>query len=206
MTTATIEKDPKIEQLTDEVKAVAARCPAHIETDADLQVATTWLAAVRTRRKDIEKFFADLIKPIQSVVKSHQAKRDEVLAPLAERESKLNVAILGYRQKQQAEAAEAQRKANEAYDKKVEKAVEKGKDVSLIAPPRQIDTPAKTMETGTGAAVSFRKIRKYEIINRDLLPDEYWMPDETKVGKCVRAGLDIPGVRTWEEEVSAVRA
>ena len=196
--------DPRIDELTQDVAKIAAECPLTVATDADLQSATSWLVAVRLRRKKIEGFFAGLIKPIQAAVKLNQAKRDEVLAPLAERESKLNVAILGYRQKQQAEAAEAQRKANEAYDREVEKAIEKGKDVSLIAPPKQVEAPAKTVDAGI-ANVTFRKVKKFEVTNPDLIPDEYWVIDETKLGKVIRAGVEVPGCRIWDEEVTSVR-
>lgn len=203
MTTATM--DPKIEHLNDEVREVAAKCPGAIASDADMQAATSWLAAVRLRRRETEKFFADLIKPIQQAVKSQQAKRDEILAPLAERETRLNMAILAYRQKQQAEAAAAQAKANAQYDKKVEKAEAAGKDVSLIAPPKQVEAPAKTMETSAGAAVTFRKVKRFEVVNPDLVPKEYWMIDETKLGKMIRAGVEVPGCRIWDEEVMSVR-
>lgn len=201
MTTAT---DINVDELAQDVAKIAADCPLTITTDADLQAATSWLAAVRLRRKDIEGFFAGLIKPIQAVVKGHQAKRDEVLAPLTERESKLNLAILGYRQKQQAAAAEAQKKANDAYERKVEKAIEKGKDITAIAPPMQVQAPAKTVDAGI-ANVTFRKVRKFEVTNPELVPREYFVVDEVKLGKVIRAGVDVPGCRIWDEEVTSVR-
>ncbi len=60
-------------------------------------------------------------------------------------------------------------------------------------PPAHVHTDVGTLGTA--------KIRKFEVIDFNLLPNAYKMVDATKLGKVVRAGLDnIPGVRIWTEE------
>ena len=50
------------------------------------------------------------------------------------------------------------------------------------------------------AGLSFRDDWKFEIVNAALVPAEYLMPDEAKIGKAVREQKEtchIPGVKTW---------
>jgi hypothetical protein len=44
------------------------------------------------------------------------------------------------------------------------------------------------------------KVWKFEIADFTLLPDEYKVPDLIKISKVVRAGVNIPGVKSWQEE------
>jgi septal ring factor EnvC (AmiA/AmiB activator) len=175
-----------------------------VKSDVDLQEASEWLAKFRKKRKEIEEQFEVPIKGLKAEVKQLQEQRDKLTAPLSTAEGKLSNEILTYRQKQQAAAAEAQRKLNAQHERKVEKAIEKGKDISEIAPPVQVATPAKSIQTDAGG-VTARKVKKFKIADESLVPDQYWMLDEAKIGKAVRAGIEVPGVHVWEEETLSVR-
>ena len=45
-----------------------------------------------------------------------------------------------------------------------------------------------------------RTTKKVRIINSDLIPREYMVPDEVKIRRVVLAGLEIPGVEVYEEK------
>jgi hypothetical protein len=63
-----------------------------------------------------------------------------------------------------------------------------------------VEAPAKTVHTAAGK-VTMRSVWKAEVIDFNLLPDEYKVADEVKIGKVVRAGVrQIPGVRIYEEK------
>lgn len=57
--------------------------------------------------------------------------------------------------------------------------------------------------------VSYRDVWEYEITDPALLPREYLMPDEKRIGSVVRAmraETQIPGVRAYARRTTAVRA
>ena len=43
------------------------------------------------------------------------------------------------------------------------------------------------------------KVWKFEVEDLTKIPLEYLMPDMVKIGKVVRAGVKIPGVKSWQE-------
>lgn len=192
--------------LSGQVTELLDQAPPTITTDAEVQTATSWLAAARTRRKEIEAFFDRLIKPFKEAVKSHQAECATLLNPIQDRESRVNAAILTYRTRVIAEAAKAQEQANRQHERDMVRAEKKGQDVALVPPPPVIETPASSVQTEAGQVV-FRKVRKFEIVDPAKVPPEYCKPDEVLIGKGVRAGILKASVwlKVWEEECTSVR-
>lgn len=193
----------EIIQLAEQVQTLVAGRLRTITTDAEMMVATGWLAQVRKRRKEIEEFFDRLIKPFRQAIAEQKRQCDNLLAPLRTEEAAQNTEILRYRQEQARQAAAAQLKFDAQHERRVERAIEQGKDPALVKPPMVVAAPAKTVDTG-GAKVTFRKVRKFKVRDPLQIPDEYWVIDEVKIGKAVRAGINVPGCDIWEEETSAV--
>lgn len=53
---------------------------------------------------------------------------------------------------------------------------------------------------------SIRTVWKFEIIDENLLPREYLMPDEKKIGSAMALGArEIPGVRIYEDQLLHLR-
>jgi hypothetical protein len=175
-----------------------------VKTDQDELVACDWLARIRLKRREIQSQFEAPIKGLRAEIAKLQTQRDDLLRPLAEAEARIESEIRAYRLRKAQEAAARQAKAEAAYEKKIERAISKGLDPVAVPPPPVIPAPTKTIKTETGK-VTARKIRRFRIVDPDQVPDEYWVIDETKIGRAVRAGLEIPGVQTWEEEVLQVR-
>jgi hypothetical protein len=202
MTTST-QDEPVIDVLTKEITELSAT-KITVKSDADMMAASEWLVRFRKKRKDVDEQFDVPIKGLKAEVKQLQDQRDKLTAPLSQAEARLSSEILAYRQKQQAAAAAAQAKLNAQHERKIEKAIEKGKDVADIAPPVQVAAPAKSVQTDAGG-VTARKVKKHRIVDESLIPDTYWIVDEAKVGKAVRAGIEVPGVQVWDEETLSVR-
>lgn len=104
--------------------------------------------------------------------------------------------------KEQAALDEARRKEQEKLNKKAEK---KGVEAPVLPPATVLPLPPKvevkqTVHTDIGRS-TVRKAMKFEVIDPKLVPAEYLMPDEKKIGAAVRAKLvaSIPGVKIWEE-------
>lgn len=211
-----------IETISEEVLTLVSQSPSVIQTETQYQDATAWLADVRPKRKKVEAFFDALIKPHRQAIKDNQDTCKALLQPVADKEAFVNAAILTYRQKLAATAAKEQERQNQMYEQRVEKAVEKGKEVAEVRPPAQVTAPATTLKTDAGA-VTFTKIKrgrlsaypsyttnsKEDVHRHDpelhIIPDEYWLLDWAKVGGAMRAGVRVPGITAYDDEVSRVR-
>ena len=62
----------------------------------------------------------------------------------------------------------------------------------------------QNVNTDTGRA-TIQERWDYEIVEPNLIPREYLMPDETKIGRAVRAGVlaELPGVKIFKRKVTA---
>jgi hypothetical protein len=79
---------------------------------------------------------------------------------------------------------------------------------ALIHPPINTIAPPpieKTIKSGSGSATA-REVSKFEVINPMLVPDEYWVIDESRVRARINSGVtEILGVRIWKETALTIR-
>ena len=106
--------------------------------------------------------------------------------------------------KEQAALDEARRKEQEKLNKKAEK---KGVEAPILPPATVLPQPPKvetkqTVHTDIGRS-TVREAMKFEVVDPTLIPREYLMPDEKKIGAAVRAKLvtQIPGIKIWKENI-----
>ncbi len=150
-----------------------------------------------------------------------EAERQAAEAARRERE-RLERAAAAEREKARKaqEAAEAKARAAEAAGR-AEKAAQMREQAAARAAASEAEAAAKlaaaqAMPTApvvhipapTAVGISTRKTYTYEITDAALLPREYLAPDETRIGKVVRAlgeAAHIPGVRVIVRETSAAR-
>lgn len=151
---------------------------------------------------NINNIFKKIALPFQQNDALIKSKRDVYLTE-QDRQAKEQQRILDeqYR-KEQAVLEEARRKEQEKLNKKAEK---KGTEAVVLPPATVLPPPPKvevkqTVHTDLGRS-TVRKVPKFEVIEPSLVPREYLMPDEKKIGAMVRARLatSIPGVKIWEE-------
>ena len=106
------------------------------------------------------------------------------------------------RRKEQAILDEQRRKEQEKLDKK---ALKTGVEapvlapVTILPPVPKVEVP-KTTHTELGFS-TVKKVMKFKVLNPDLVPREYCIPDEKKIGVLVRAKVlkELPGIGIWEE-------
>lgn len=166
-----------------------------ITTPEENVLATELKAKLKEIGKRIKDRKEEITKPLNEALKSAR----QLFAPLEEQfenaETIVGRKLLAYKQKVDAEIRakedEIARKAAEGKikletaEKKMEKLDEK-----------RIE---KTVQTSHGQ-VQFRKIKKVRIINKDLIPDKYWVLDEVLIRKDVLAGIPVSGAEMYEEE------
>lgn len=111
--------------------------------------------------------------------------------------------------KAQREAEEAAQKERERLAKLAEKQIEQNrieaaeKTMDKIEAVQVAPVPVIMPSLPKVSGEKPRTVKKFEIVNKTLVPEEYKVVDETKVRKVVNAlGMEtrIPGVRVWEED------
>lgn len=177
-----------------------------IVSDADVKTATEDLSLVSTLKKAIEAKRTEYTGPINTHLKAVNEAFKLLTNPLEVADKTTRDKILAYRREQERKAREVEeinRLRMEAARKEMELKGEVTQPIEFVelvlAPPAHVHTDVGSLGTA--------KIRKFEVIDFDLLPKEYKMVDATKLGKVIRAGLDnIPGVRIWSEDTLRINA
>jgi hypothetical protein len=69
-----------------------------------------------------------------------------------------------------------------------------------------VEQPSTTVRTDRGTS-SVRLVRKFQVVDPSLVPADYKLVDEQRIGREVRAGVlkHLPGVSIWEQEDLQVR-
>ena len=170
--------------------------------------------------KRIEAFRLAIVKPLNDHVKTINGVFEKIMAPFENNDRIIKQKRDVYLREQERIRAEAQRKIDEQYRKeqaaieaqrqkeqaKLNKQAEKKgveapilPPATVLPPPPKIEAP-KTVHTDLGRS-TVRKIMQFEVMDPNLVPREYLMPDEKKIGAAVRSKLatSIPGVKIWED-------
>lgn len=142
---------------------------------------------------------------------------------LSQAESLLKNAMVGYQQEQEKIRQEQERRAQEAaraeeekqrkaIEARAAKAEEKGniaKAEELREKAQEVFVPrpvvASSLEKCSGVAT--KKVWKFRVTNKILIPIQYLVPDEKMIGEVVRATkgtISIPGVEVYCEDSLAV--
>lgn len=161
--------------------------------------------AVTAERKKVEEHFKlpiqqakDAVKDLQHAVKSH-------LAPLTAKEVALRQLVTTYHQAQAERRRKEQERLNKQHEKKIENAIAKGKDITEVAPPKMVETLAKTTQV-QGGKVTFREVKKVVILDESKIPEVYWdkVLNKKRVEMAVKAGEYVPGTQLVIEKEVAV--
>jgi len=173
-------------------------------------------AKVKLLLKDIEDRRKKIVEPIKREATAVDAEARTWSDPLKAWDKDAERVLLAFqrmdadkrrreeeaRQKQIAEAAEAQRKAEDAGDFAAADAASAQIMQVEAAPTLQ---PVKGYKTDAGTT-SLRKTWKVEVVDPTLVPDAYLVPDLKKLQAAVDAGArEIPGCSVYEHESLTVR-
>lgn len=140
-------------------------------------------------RKDAAKLIEQISEAFDPTVKSAHtawkialAQRDTYLTPVKSVDARLKAKMDAWLTKEKAKISEAQK--------------ELGSDTMVV------------LEAPKTDGVSSRKVWKYVVEDEALIPDEYWVIDEKKLGEQVRKEKDkcqIPGIRVFSQESTSVK-
>ena len=169
----------------------------------DARKATDDLAAIAGYKKKLEEARKGYVGPLNAHVAAINAAFKDFGAPFVQADVILRQKVQAYRAEQdrvRLEEEKINRLRTEAAQREMELKGELTEPVNLV-PVSQ--APAKLYH-GLIGAVGTTKTWQFEVEDFTLLPPEYKLPDNAKIGKAVRVGVHIPGVRAWQEETLRV--
>ncbi len=188
-----------------------------IATDADLKGAVDDLAIIARVWKALTEKKAEYSKPIKVHLETVNAAFHMLLQPIEAADEITRDKWTEYRaeqvrrkyeadeinRKRQAEADEINRQKEELARR--EAVLNNGEitvDLTPVIAPAPIVAPVPVAKVRTDQGTTQTTHNwKGEVVNFELVPNEYKVIDYVKLGKVIRAGLHtIPGVRIWDEE------
>ncbi len=173
-----------------------------IITVDDMKLANDDFIIIGKLKKAMEAKRKEYVSPLQDHVKTINDAFKKLMEPIEVADKVTGQKMLAFTLKQKL-IREEQEKINalrlEAAKKEMELKGELTESVNLVEVIPEIKRTTTEMGT-TGQKDHWT----FEVTDFALLPDEYKMPDATKIGKVVRAGLHIiPGVKIWNEPILA---
>ncbi|KKN71857.1 hypothetical protein LCGC14_0417110 [marine sediment metagenome] len=180
-----------------------------VETHEDANAAVTDLSCIKALRQNLEVKRRSFIDPHRAYVSEVNEAFKIFEAPIIEADKSLRGKWTTFKLKQEAirqnalEAVEAQRIAD-AKAKEVREAtgeiVPKQTEAQVVVP----DASTRThTDMGTAGMVM---IKKWAVADENKIPRSYMEPNTKMIGKVIRAGGDIPGIRVWDEPSSRITA
>ncbi len=171
-----------------------------IASTEDVKLATEDLALIAGVKKAVEDKRMEFTTPLNGYLKEINATFKQVSEPLDQANKITRDKVLAYRAEQERKRQEAEAINTEKMElARREAALNEGEitvDLTTVIVP---DAQPAHVFTGTGS-MGTAKVWKFEVVDFGLLPNEYKLADLIKIGKVVRAGVAVPGVRSWQEE------
>lgn len=157
----------------------------------DLSMIAKLKKAMESKRKDYLQPFQDHVKEVNEIYKT-------LMQPIETADMVTRSKVLSF-QREQAELKAKQEEINrlrmEAATKEAElnngEIKESVNIIDVVTVPTHVYADNSTLGTS--------KVWKFEVEDLTKIPLEYLMPDMVKIGKVVRAGVKIPGVKSWQE-------
>jgi len=173
------------------------------------------LAQCRKATKRIDELKKRWLDPLNRQIKVIRDDFDAMAAPAREADQILARKTADYRMKVQEAARKEQERLRILAEKRQEraaaKAEERGCEPPAIIPLMPtVAPPAKTVETESGAKITFVERWSFEITDAAAVPRDLCCPDEKKIGQLTRAKFWSPdkapaGIRIIVTQEPSVR-
>jgi hypothetical protein len=176
--------------------------------------------AVKLRVKTIEDHRKSITAPINEALHRINDEHNQAKGPLERIVKLLNDRAGKFLDDREAKkAAEERRQAEENRKaqmlvlhqaQQAEAAAKRGEEVAPVEavpapePVAAIVVPDKTSHSDV-ATGTWREVVAFEVSEERLIPRSYLIPDTVKIGKAIRSGTTIPGVKRIVNRVRATR-
>lgn len=218
-----IAKNPEIEDITPFL-----RCESiEIKTQADLELAASYLKEIDSRLKNAKRWHDDVVGPIKKGVAAFELRlRTSVTDPLnrirnivknkiqVHWDSQQALKEAEERKKREAEIEAAKQLADENLDKAMLTGSEVAKEAALNFEKHAVRLEAAQIEVRqtihtTGATVAQMRIWRWKIVDFNKIPKEYLVLDESKLNALARGyskqQVNVDGIEFYQESRALVR-
>ena len=180
--------------------AVAQVSELKIKTDEDLTNAATLLTNVKKLSKWLTGEKEKIVKPMREAMNAARG----LFAPLEEQvdsaEKTIKSAMVTYQTKKEAE----QKKKEDSIAKRAESG--QLKEETAVRKLEELGDVKSNIKTEQGAT-AFKKTKAVRVIDKDKVPDEYWILDMVLIRSSAlnaakvqgKIGEVIPGIEVFEE-------
>ena len=214
-----------IRNFLDVVEMEAEGCAeVTISNDGEMHQVAELLRRIKTHAKDLNEKRLEITRPIDESKARIMAMFRPIEDKLKNAENIIKRGILSWEAKIAEEnrrqqeianraAKEAEERARAALVVKAETAIAEGKPELAVAYVEKAEAvivaPVNVAVERRASGISIPKIWKFRITDSSLIPDEFWILDETKIGKVVKAMKEttkIPGVEAFEEATVSAKS
>lgn len=185
-----------------------------IQEDGQFQAAGEMVKDIKALQKSIDEEYDPAIKAAHEAHMKIMATKKKQSEPLKTAEGILKEKIAAYRQEAECKRREEEARRREELRKQEEerrlREAEETGDESILDEPIIVPDIASASNNHI-KGISFSEKWDYRIVDFSKLPDEYKLPNKTKLGQIVRAlkteaGKTIPGIEVFSESVVSARA
>jgi len=199
---ALVEKSDRFVAQAEEFKVADA--PAY-------QQAGNWLKQIKSKTKELDDLRKSMTKPLDDSKKAIMAFFKPPMERLSTAEVSIKRGMVAYAQIEEKKRVEAEEKLRKEQEKLLEKAdiaAAAGKEKRAEKFEEKAEMMVTTVQSTVQkvAGIQFRKVWRYNIINEKLIPREYLMVDEKKLGELARTekeNANVPGVEFYADDVLA---
>jgi len=203
-----IKQDPDFKKSVSTISKIEKSVAAiDIKDEASQMAAGDIRVNLRNAWKELDAKRKSFVDPLNKLKTKLQAEFKPKLDLIEDIVRKLDGKLLSYQQELDRKAEAERIRIEKANAKKLEKHNEKIESGKAAPPPVLKDVPEEpknNIKTNSGT-VNFREVTTWEIEDEDKIPDKYWKLDEVAIGKVVRAGGDIPGIKVIKTKGVASR-
>lgn len=202
------------EQNTKALAAIDQAKAFNIATPEEYAVVDAFCVSLKALEKEVDLAYDEHIDAAHKAHKALVAKKKLYAEPIAEARKIAKGKLIAYDEKRESERkfeearlrAEAQKRAEDEALAKAAMAEEygdtKGAEAIISAP--VVAAPVSLAQDYPKAKTTVQTRWTYKIVNPAMIPREYLIPDETKIGGVIRAtkgAVQIPGVEAVQVKV-----
>lgn len=165
------------------------------------------MEAITITNDEEEEFFGALLREIKSHWHNLEEQRTSITGPMNRALRAVNDLFRPVSKALETEevilkrklAAYADAKAR-AYQASVQVVADASTPEAALTAMAQVAPPTSGPE-----GISIRKVWKFEVVDPNLVPREYCSPDADKISAALSSGVQIPGVRIYEDSIVSAR-
>jgi len=191
----------------------------YICDNQSLAKSADFLRTIKTRQKSVTELFGPAVKAAHLAHKEFKALENDLIEPLKWSENKVKAKIANYTaEEERKRVAEEQRireaarvREDEERLRLAEELEKRGESIAaeeVISHPSEAPMPVLTSSVVKTEGVSMRKVWKYEILDKSMIPREWLIPNTVALASHARSMKDaarIAGVRFYSEDTVAAR-